>query len=84
MVLLVLVVGLLTIYQADNGAEMQREINNEVKWAFYIGDFSFALTGAITAGQTGMDLLGCIIIAWVVATGGATLPHTHPHSNRLT
>ena len=50
-------------------------VDKELKWAFYIGDFSFALTGSITAGQTGMDLLGCMVCGWVTATGGTKPYH---------
>jgi len=39
----------------------------------YIGDASFALTGAIAAGTEGMDLLGCVIVGFVTALGGGTV-----------
>lgn len=44
-----------------------------VQWANYIGDASFALTGALAAGTEGMDLLGCIVVGFVTALGGGTL-----------
>eukprot|EP01062_Namystynia_karyoxenos_P069456 TRINITY_DN64951_c0_g1_i1.p1 TRINITY_DN64951_c0_g1~~TRINITY_DN64951_c0_g1_i1.p1 ORF type:complete len:446 (+),score=126.80 TRINITY_DN64951_c0_g1_i1:83-1339(+) len=47
--------------------------HNTVKYANYIGDASFAVTGSITAGQAGMDLLGCIIVGGITALGGGTI-----------
>lgn len=45
-------------------------------WANYIGDASFALTGALTAGNTGMDLLGVVIVGFITALGGGTIRDT--------
>jgi len=44
-----------------------------IRWANYLGDWSFALTGSLTAGNTGMDLLGCIIVGFITALGGGTI-----------
>mmetsp|Transcript_3198 Transcript_3198/g.7668 ORF Transcript_3198/g.7668 Transcript_3198/m.7668 type:complete len:338 (+) Transcript_3198:97-1110(+) len=44
-----------------------------VMMANYIGDASFALTGALTAGTEGMDLFGCIVVGFITALGGGTL-----------
>merc|ERR1719277_2929638 len=41
--------------------------------ANYVGDASFACTGALAAGMEGMDLLGCIVIGFVTALGGGTI-----------
>ena len=38
----------------------------------YIGDASFALTGALAAGEEGMDLMGCLVVGFVTALGGGT------------
>ena len=38
----------------------------------YIGDASFALTGALAAGLEGLDLLGCVIVGFTTALGGGT------------
>lgn len=39
----------------------------------YIGDASFALTGALAAGTEGMDALGCVIVGIITALGGGTV-----------
>eukprot|EP00903_Cladosiphon_okamuranus_P006792 g6620.t1 len=39
----------------------------------YLGTTVFAISGTITAGQVGMDLLGCIIVGTITATGGGTV-----------
>lgn len=41
--------------------------------ATYIGDASFALTGALAAGIEGMDLVGCIFVGFTTALGGGTV-----------
>eukprot|EP01065_Artemidia_motanka_P047375 TRINITY_DN7418_c0_g1_i1.p1 TRINITY_DN7418_c0_g1~~TRINITY_DN7418_c0_g1_i1.p1 ORF type:complete len:403 (+),score=90.70 TRINITY_DN7418_c0_g1_i1:182-1390(+) len=51
----------------------QHADHTTVKWANYIGDASFAITGTITAGQSGMDLLGCMLIGGITALGGGTI-----------
>jgi uncharacterized membrane protein YeiH len=44
-----------------------------IKYLNYIGDASFAITGSLTAGRKGMDLLGCTILGIVTALGGGTI-----------
>lgn len=39
----------------------------------WVGTVSFAMTGTITAGCYGMDLLGCVLIGTITATGGGTI-----------
>ncbi|CAM9421179.1 unnamed protein product [Ascophyllum nodosum] len=39
----------------------------------YMGTAVFALSGTVTAGQSGMDLLGCVIVGTITATGGGTV-----------
>ncbi|CAM9137814.1 unnamed protein product [Ectocarpus sp. 12 AP-2014] len=39
----------------------------------YLGTTVFAISGTVTAGQVGMDLLGCIIVGTITATGGGTV-----------
>lgn len=39
----------------------------------YVGTVSFAMSGAATAGMRGMNLLGCVFIGVLAATGGGTL-----------
>ena len=57
------------------------------RWRFfYILDLAgvavFAVSGALAAGRTGLDLLGVIVIAALTAVGGGTLRdlllHRHP------
>jgi len=43
-----------------------------VKFANYVGDASFAISGAVTAGKKGMDGVGCIVIGFVTALGGGS------------
>ena len=43
------------------------------RYANYIGDGVFALTGSLAAAQKGMDLFGCIVVGTVVALGGGTI-----------
>lgn len=43
-----------------------------IKYANYVGDASFALTGSVAAGQEGLDLVGCLIVGFITATGGGT------------
>ena len=38
----------------------------------YIGDGSFAVTGALAAGLQGMDFLGCVVVGFTTALGGGT------------
>lgn len=38
----------------------------------YVGTASFAMSGAATAGMRGMNLLGCVIVGAIAATGGGT------------
>jgi len=44
-----------------------------VTWGNYLGDASFAVTGAMTAGNTGMDVLGVTMIGVLTALGGGTI-----------
>ncbi|CAM9749026.1 unnamed protein product [Pylaiella littoralis] len=39
----------------------------------YVGTVSFAMSGAATAGMRGMNLLGCIFVGVLAATGGGTV-----------
>eukprot|EP00752_Nemacystus_decipiens_P001895 g1825.t1 len=39
----------------------------------YVGTVSFAMSGAATAGLRGMNLLGCVFVGVLAATGGGTL-----------
>eukprot|EP00996_Jenningsia_fusiforme_P001575 NODE_2449_length_1198_cov_28.174064_g2234_i0.p1 GENE.NODE_2449_length_1198_cov_28.174064_g2234_i0~~NODE_2449_length_1198_cov_28.174064_g2234_i0.p1 ORF type:complete len:295 (-),score=35.06 NODE_2449_length_1198_cov_28.174064_g2234_i0:241-1125(-) len=39
----------------------------------YFGTVVFALSGTVTAGLTGMDLLGCTIVGTITAVGGGTI-----------
>lgn len=39
----------------------------------YVGTVSFAMSGAATAGMRGMNLLGCLFVGVLAATGGGTL-----------
>lgn len=39
----------------------------------YVGTVSFAMSGAATAGMRGMNLLGCVFVGVLAATGGGTL-----------
>lgn len=39
----------------------------------YMGTAVFALSGTVTAGQVGMDLMGCVIVGTITATGGGTV-----------
>lgn len=39
----------------------------------WIGTISFAIGGTLTAGRAGMDLLGCMAVGTITATGGGTL-----------
>lgn len=47
--------------------------NDAVNIATYIGDASFAISGAVLAGDRGMDLIGCILIGFVTALGGGSV-----------
>lgn len=38
----------------------------------YVGTVSFAMSGAATAGMRGMNLLGCVFVGVIAATGGGT------------
>jgi uncharacterized membrane protein YeiH len=50
------------------------EFNEQaIKYFKFIGIACFALTGTLTAGAKGMDLLGCAIIGVTNALGGGTL-----------
>jgi uncharacterized membrane protein YeiH len=54
--------------------EDSEEFNKHtIKYFTFIGDASFALTGTLTAGAKGMDLLGCAMIGVITALGGGTL-----------
>ena len=39
----------------------------------YVGTVSFAMSGAATAGMRGLNLLGCMFVGVLAATGGGTL-----------
>ena len=39
----------------------------------YIGDASFSISGAATAGDSGADVVGCILIGCITALGGGTV-----------
>lgn len=39
----------------------------------YVGTVSFAMSGAATAGMRGMNLLGCVFVGIIAATGGGTV-----------
>ena len=39
----------------------------------YVGTVSFAMSGAATAGMRGMNLLGCLFVGIMAATGGGTI-----------
>lgn len=39
----------------------------------YLGTVAFAVSGAVTAGSVGMDLLGAMLVGTVTAVGGGTL-----------
>jgi uncharacterized membrane protein YeiH len=39
----------------------------------YVGTVAFALSGCVTAGVAGMDLLGCLIVATITSVGGGTV-----------
>eukprot|EP00668_Euglena_longa_P036041 GGOE01046307.1.p1 GENE.GGOE01046307.1~~GGOE01046307.1.p1 ORF type:complete len:286 (-),score=61.07 GGOE01046307.1:398-1255(-) len=39
----------------------------------YIGTVAFAMSGCITAGLTGMDLLGCVVVGTITSIGGGTI-----------
>jgi hypothetical protein len=41
--------------------------------ALFIGTFSSAISGCISAGTKEMDLIGCIVVALVTALGGGTM-----------
>ena len=43
------------------------------KIALFIGTFSSAISGCISAGTKEMDLVGCIVVGLVTAVGGGTL-----------
>ena len=38
----------------------------------YVFDTACAMTGALAAGNEGVDLLGCVILGFVTALGGGT------------
>lgn len=38
----------------------------------YLGTVSFAMSGTATAGMRGMNLLGCVVVGTLAATGGGT------------
>ncbi|CAN0120869.1 unnamed protein product [Ectocarpus sp. 4 AP-2014] len=44
-----------------------------VRFLDYVGTVSFAMSGAATAGMRGMNLLGCIFVGVLAATGGGTV-----------
>lgn len=39
----------------------------------YVGTVSFAMSGSATAGMRGMNLLGCLFVGIMAATGGGTI-----------
>lgn len=39
----------------------------------YIGTITFALSGSITAAQSGLDVFGCSVVAMITAVGGGTI-----------
>ncbi len=39
----------------------------------YVGTVSFAMSGAATAGMRGLNLLGCMFVGVLAATGGGTV-----------
>lgn len=39
----------------------------------YVGTVSFAMSGAAAAGMRGLNLLGCMFVGVLAATGGGTL-----------
>lgn len=39
----------------------------------YAGTVTFAVTGSITAAQSGLDVFGCALVGMVTATGGGTI-----------
>ena len=39
----------------------------------YAGTLTFALTGSVTAAQSGLDVFGCSLVAMVTAVGGGTI-----------
>lgn len=39
----------------------------------YAGTITFALTGSVTAAQSGLDVFGCALAAFVTAVGGGTI-----------
>jgi uncharacterized membrane protein YeiH len=41
-----------------------------------IGDVAFAISGAVTAGEVGMDLTGCMLMGFVTALGGGSIRDT--------
>ena len=43
------------------------------KVALFVGTFSSAISGCISAGTKEMDLVGCIVVALVTAVGGGTM-----------
>jgi len=47
--------------------------NGLLRLSDWIGTVSFSVTGTIAAGVYGMDVLGCVLVGTVTATGGGTL-----------
>ena len=45
-------------------------------WCNLIGDIAFAISGAVTAGEAGMDLVGCMMMGFVTALGGGSIRDT--------
>jgi uncharacterized membrane protein YeiH len=59
-------------YQVDM-KDLDNFDNYIIKYFNYIGDASFSMTGTLTAGGKGMDLMGCTIIGVITALGGGTI-----------
>ena len=44
-----------------------------VRIANYVGDVSFAISGAVVAGKAGMDMVGVTMIGVITALGGGSI-----------
>lgn len=62
------------ITSLDNVVDDQLSVLRVVAtYMVYIGDASFALTGAVVAGREGMCVFGCVVVGFITALGGGSL-----------
>eukprot|EP00937_MAST-01D_sp_MAST-1D-sp2_P003765 g3765.t1 len=61
-----------TVYSNHNNPQSRAD-ELAIDWCNFIGDVAFAISGAVAGGEAGMDLVGCMMMAFVTALGGGSI-----------